>query len=110
MKEILPSIERNTSFYSKVISFKLFYVIFKERIFCITFNRREVFLSMVRYNEKKQLTTYENTIKKSNELSMAKLNHGLTLNQMQLLAFAIFCTQQNGVTEFHKINFEKQFG
>lgn len=65
---------------------------------------------MVRYNEKKQLTTYENTIKKSNELSMAKLNHGLTLNQMQLLAFAIFCTQQNGVTEFHKIDFEKQFG
>lgn len=64
---------------------------------------------MVRYNEKKQLTTYENSIKKSNELSMAKLNQGLTLNQMQLLAFAIFSTQQNGATEFHKADFEKRF-
>jgi Initiator Replication protein len=64
---------------------------------------------MVRYNEKKQLTTYENSIKKSNELSMAKLNHGLTLNQMQLLAFAIYSTQQNGATEFHKADFEKKF-
>jgi Initiator Replication protein len=64
---------------------------------------------MVRHNEKKQLTTYENSIKKSNELSMAKLNHGLTLNQMQLLAFAIFSTQQNGATEFHKTDFEKKF-
>jgi plasmid replication initiation protein len=64
---------------------------------------------MVRYNEKKQLTTYENLIKKSNELSMAKLNHGLTLNQMQLLAFAIYSTQQNGATEFHKADFEKKF-
>jgi hypothetical protein len=41
---------------------------------------------------------------------MAKLNHGLTLNQMQLLAYAIFCTQQNGATEFRKVNFEKKFG
>ena len=41
---------------------------------------------------------------------MAKLNHGLTLNQMQLLAFAIFCTQQNGATEFHKVDFEKKVG
>jgi plasmid replication initiation protein len=64
---------------------------------------------MVRHNEKKQLITYESTIKKSNELSMAKLHHGLTLNQMQLLAYAIFSTQQNGVTEFHKVDFEKQF-
>jgi plasmid replication initiation protein len=64
---------------------------------------------MVRHNEKKQLITYENTIKKSNELSMAKLHHGLTLNQMQLLAYAIFSTQQNGLTEFHKADFEKQF-
>ena len=64
---------------------------------------------MVRHNEKKQLTIYENSIKKSNELSMAKLNQGLTLNQMQLLAFAIFSTQQNGATEFHKSDFEKKF-
>src|SRR3954453_13770089 len=40
---------------------------------------------------------------------MAKLNHGLTLNQMQLLAYAIFSTQQNGATEFHKADFEKKF-
>jgi plasmid replication initiation protein len=64
---------------------------------------------MVRHNEKMQVITYENTIRKSNELSMAKLNHGLTLNQMQLLAFAIFSTQQNGATEFHKADFEKKF-
>jgi Initiator Replication protein len=37
------------------------------------------------------------------------LNHGLTLNQMQLLAFAIYSTQQNGATEFHKADFEKKF-
>jgi plasmid replication initiation protein len=64
---------------------------------------------MVRHNQKKQLTEYENSIKKSNKLSMAKLNHGLTLNQMQLLAYAIFFTQQNGATEFHKADFEKKF-
>lgn len=40
---------------------------------------------------------------------MAKLNQGLSLNQMQLLAFSIFSTQQNGVTEFHKSDFEKKF-
>lgn len=64
---------------------------------------------VVRRNNKKTLINYENSIKKSNELSIAKLNHGLTLNQMQLLAFAIYCTQQNGVTEFHKADFEKKF-
>lgn len=40
---------------------------------------------------------------------MAKLSHGLTLNQMQLLAFAIYCTQQDGKTEFRKADFEKKF-
>lgn len=65
---------------------------------------------MVRTNLKNQLISHENSIKKSNELSMSKLNQGLTLNQMQLLAFSIFCTQQNGVTEFHKADFEKKFG
>lgn len=65
---------------------------------------------LARKNDKKQIINYENSIKKSNELSMAKLNHGLSLNQMQLLAYAIYCTQQNGVTEFYKPDFEKKFG
>lgn len=65
---------------------------------------------MTRKNGKEQIVNYENSIKKSNELSMAKLTHGLTLNQMQLLAFTIYCTQQNGKTEFHKVEFEKKFG
>lgn len=64
----------------------------------------------MRKNKKTQLVDYENTIQKSNEFSMAKLNHGLTLNQMQLLAFAIYSTQKNGVTEFYKAEFEKKFG
>lgn len=64
---------------------------------------------MTRRNSKRQIISYENAIKKSNELSMAKLNQGLSLNQMQLLAFSIFSTQQNGVTEFHKADFEKKF-
>ena len=64
---------------------------------------------MARRNFKRQIISYENAIKKSNELSMAKLNQGLSLNQMQLLAFSIFSTQQNGVTEFHKADFEKKF-
>lgn len=65
---------------------------------------------MARINSKNQLISYENSIQKSNELSMAKLNHGLSLNQMQLLAFSIYCTQQDGITEFHKVDFEKKFG
>ena len=35
-------------------------------------------------------------------LSMAKLSHGLTLQQMQLLAYAIYSTQQDGKTEFRQ--------
>ena len=65
---------------------------------------------MVRKNGKKQIVSYENSIKKSNEFSMAKLNQGLTLNQMQLLAYAIYSTQQDGKTEFIKAEFEKKFG
>lgn len=65
---------------------------------------------VARINSKKQLISYENSIQKSNELSMAKLNQGLSLNQMQLLAFSIYCTQQDGITEFHKADFEKKFG
>lgn len=64
---------------------------------------------MVRKNAKTQIISHENSIRKSNELSMAKLNQGLSLNQMQLLAFSIFSTQQNGVTEFNKAEFEKKF-
>ena len=33
--------------------------------------------------------------------------HKLTLNQMQLLAYAIYSTQKDGKTEFIKANFEK---
>ena len=65
---------------------------------------------MAKVNGKMKIVDYENSIKKSNELSMAKLSQGLTLNQMQLLAYAIFCTQQDGKTEFNKADFEKKFG
>ena len=64
---------------------------------------------MSRKNNKKQSIIYENTIRKSNEVSMAKLNQGLSLNQMQLLAYAIYSTQKDGKTEFIKANFEKKF-
>lgn len=64
---------------------------------------------MARKNDKKQIVSYENSIQKSNKLSMSKLNQGLTLNQMQLLAYAIYSTQQDGKTEFHKADFEKKF-
>jgi plasmid replication initiation protein len=64
---------------------------------------------MGRANGKTQVIDYENSIKKSNEFSMAKISHRLTLNQMQLLAYAIYSTQQNGATEFHKADFEKKF-
>ncbi|TMN18788.1 replication initiation protein [Lentibacillus cibarius] len=63
-----------------------------------------------RNSKTEHLIDYSNTIKKSNELSMAKLNQGLTLNQMQLLAYAIFSTQQNGKTEFRKYEFQDKFG
>lgn len=65
---------------------------------------------MVRRNNKSEFISYENSIKKSNELSMAKMNEGLTLNQMQLFAYAIFSTQKDGKTEFRKHEFEKKFG
>ena len=42
-------------------------------------------------------------------MSMAKLNKGLTLNQMQLLAFAIYRTQKTGDTQFKKVEFEDRF-
>lgn len=64
---------------------------------------------LARENKKNNVISYENSIKKSNELSMAKMNQGLSLNQMQLFAFAIFSTQQDGKTEFRKHQFEKKF-
>jgi plasmid replication initiation protein len=65
---------------------------------------------MGRLNLKKETIIHkENTVKKSNELSMAKLKHGLTLNQTQLLMFAIYSTQTTGKTEFRKFEFEKKF-
>lgn len=63
----------------------------------------------MRENKKQQLISHESIIKKSNEISMARLNNGLTLNQMQLLAYAIYSTQQDGKTEFNKYEFEKKF-
>lgn len=65
---------------------------------------------MARKNDKEQLVSHENSIKKSNEFSMSNLNHGLSLNQMQLLAYSIYCTQQDGSTEFIKADFERKFG
>lgn len=65
---------------------------------------------LARENDKFQVIDYGSSIKKSNELSMAKLNQGLTLNQMQLLAYAIYSTQQDGKTEFIKADFERKFG
>jgi len=40
---------------------------------------------------------------------MVKMNRGLTLNQMQLLAYAIYATQQGNTTKFNKSSFEKKF-
>lgn len=64
---------------------------------------------MSRRNNKENLVSYDSTIKKSNELSIAKLNQGLSLNQMQLLAYAIYSTQQDGKTMFNKHEFQKEF-
>src|SRR5699024_5313020 len=61
-------------------------------------------------DKKESLQSKEYCIKKSNEISMAELNYGLSLNQMQLLAFAIYSTQQDGSTEFQKHEFQKKFG
>ena len=44
---------------------------------------------MARCNAKNIVVNLDTTIKKSNEISLAKLNQGLTLNQMQVLAYAI---------------------
>ena len=57
-------------------------------------------------NIKKISTAADGLYKKSNEISMSQLNSGLTLNQTHLLTYAIFNTQQNGVSEFKKVDFE----
>ncbi|OCS92637.1 replication initiation protein [Caryophanon latum] len=64
----------------------------------------------MRKNNKLHTINFENSIKKSNQLSMAKLSQGLSLNQLQLFSFAIFSTQRNGQTKFHKSDFEQKFG
>src|SRR5699024_5479133 len=64
---------------------------------------------MVRVNKKNISVNEDNIVKKSNELSLAEMNKGLSLVQMQLFAYAIYTTQKNGVTTFHKSDFEKQF-
>src|SRR5699024_1356397 len=64
---------------------------------------------MGRKNKKTYSLNYSNSIKKSNKLSMDKINQGLTLNQMQLLAFSIFSTQQYGKTKFRKFEFQNKF-
>ena len=64
---------------------------------------------IVRESKKSNIYFTEHSIKKSNELSIAKMNQGLTLNQMQLFAYAIFSTQKDGKTEFRKHEFEKKF-
>lgn len=63
-----------------------------------------------RRNQKQVLISNADSIKKSNELSTSKLNQGLTLNQMQLLSYAIYSTQKDGSTTFIKADFEKKFG
>lgn len=63
-----------------------------------------------RKNKKEIMISNADSIKKSNELSTAKMNQGLTLNQMQLLSYAIYATQQDGSTTFVKADFEKKFG
>lgn len=63
-----------------------------------------------RLNKKEVMISNADSIKKSNELSTSKLNQGLTLNQMQLLSYAIYSTQKDGSTTFIKADFEKKFG
>lgn len=62
-----------------------------------------------RINNKSVLVRNSDSIKKSSEFSMAKMNQGLSLNQMQLFAYAIYSTQQDGTTNFRKIDFEAKF-
>ena len=62
---------------------------------------------MARKNDKKQVVSYENSIKKSNELSMAKLSHGLTLQQMQLLPMRSIQRSRTEKQNFAKLILKK---
>ena len=62
-----------------------------------------------KYLNKEVMINEVDSIKKSNQMSTARLNKGLTLQQMQLLSYAIYATQRNGRTEFIKADFEKKF-
>ena len=64
---------------------------------------------VARNNKKEVLISNADSILKSSDFSMAKMNHGLSLNQMQLLAYAIFATQKDKATTFIKADFEKKF-
>lgn len=66
-------------------------------------------MGLSRKNNKNYIINYENSIQKSNQFSMAKMSHGLSLNQMQLFAFAIYSTQKDGTTNFQKAEFENKF-
>ena len=62
--------------------------------------------------QKKMIIGDETSFKKSNKLSMAKLNMGLSKNQMQLFAFAIYSTPDENTGEFFefsKSDFEERF-
>lgn len=65
----------------------------------------------MRRNSKQVKYDITHSYKKSNELSLSKLSKGLTLNQTQLLSFAIFNTQKNNenTTKFYKSDFEIKF-
>ena len=63
-----------------------------------------------RRNNKEVSIDTESVIKKSNEFSLAKLSYGLTLNQTQLLAYAIYATQRGNKAIFTKRDFENKFG
>jgi len=67
-------------------------------------------MKTMRKNEKVSYVTNDTTIRKSNELSLSKLQNGLSLQQVQLLSYCIYSTQQKNKTSFHKADFEKFFG
>ena len=103
----LPLLKLFPPFLSILKNFSLHFI---ETYFIIKFQLKlERGEGMVRHNTKNIVVNLDTSIKKSNEISLAKLNQGLTLNQMQVLAYAIFSTQKNGSTTFNKADFEKQF-
>lgn len=67
-------------------------------------------MELSRHNPSKTLyIDSDNAIQKSNALSTSLFSFGLTLNQTQLLAFAIYCTQKNNINSFNKSDFEQKF-